>query len=72
MQHHFWKLGWIGITGSLCMSEFGKSQWKHFVRINCPMEFVITYIVKDLAQSLVYNKEVPKLAIIYGCNADEV
>ena len=45
MQHHLWKLGWIGITGSLHMSEFGKSQWKHFVRINCPMEFVIKYIV---------------------------
>ena len=30
------------------------------------------YIAKDLAQRLVYNnKQVPKLAIIYGCNADE-
>ena len=47
MQHHLWKLGWIGITGSLCRSEFGKSQWKHFVRINGPMEFIIEYIVLE-------------------------
>lgn len=29
---------------------------------------VVIIYIKDLAQSLVYNKQISKVAIIYGCN----
>lgn len=37
------------------------------IQIIGPDSIVIIYI-KDLAQSLVYNKQISKVAIIYGCN----